>query len=72
MPKDAYTSAALNLQGKYVEGLSGITCVEPAEAIMEIVDSPQQKEERTRGDELRYQIYERDGYPPNPEEAKQG
>jgi len=54
-------------EGGYVEGYSGMTCVIPAQNILDLLNMPEVKNERTKGDE-KYGIRRRKtGFPPKAE-----
>ena len=48
--KEPESEAALITEGKYVKGLSGMTCVCPAWAILEVLNMPRLREIRERND----------------------
>jgi hypothetical protein len=56
--------------GKYIKGLSGMTCVLPAWSIREVLDMPILKNMRAEQDERTEARFHRDGYPPLAEDPR--
>lgn len=54
-------------KGKKIQGFSGMTCVTPAERILNLINSPKLKAERDRRDAEREKNYQKYGYPPIPD-----
>ena len=67
--KDKHKEATIRLirRGKYIKGLSGMTCVMPPEPILEALNMRSFKIERSRGDIALEKKFEKHGYPPNEE-----
>ena len=59
-------------EGKYIRGLSGMTCVLPAWNILEVLNLPKLRERRRRGDEVFEERMLSEGPPPEPEAARPG
>lgn len=62
-------SEPLILEGKYVKGLSGMTCVLPAWTILEVLNMPKLKAIRDADNAFFAEKYRREGKPPNSESA---
>ncbi len=62
-------SHALITEGKYVKGLSGMTCVIPAEKILGVLNLPTFKKQRAEGDQELMNHYIETGFPPQAESA---
>jgi len=60
-------SSGLITKGGYVEGLSGMTCVIPAQQILELLNIPTIKNKRLENEEELLRHFEEKGYPPMPE-----
>ena len=56
--------------GKFIKGLSGMTCVLPAWTIREVLEMPILKEMRAEAEEKTEATFQRDGYPPIPEDSQ--
>jgi hypothetical protein len=56
--------------GKYIRGLSGMTCVLPAWTIREVLDTPKLKEIRAEQEERTEALFQREGYPPISEDSR--
>jgi hypothetical protein len=59
----------LNATEYIVRGLSGLTCVIPAQRILDLLNIPQLIEKRSKGDDRLERYYQEHGYPPEPETA---
>lgn len=47
-----FESRSIITEGAYIEGYSGMTCVIPAQKIMDLINLPEVKKERNKGDEM--------------------
>jgi hypothetical protein len=56
--------------GKYIKGLSGMTCVLPAWSIRKVLKMPTLKESRDRNEAKTEELFRLDGYPPEPEDKR--
>jgi hypothetical protein len=56
-------------KGKYVKGLSGMTCVIPAQKILDVLNLPALKKQRAEGDQKLMNHYIETGFPPEAELA---
>jgi hypothetical protein len=56
--------------GKYIKGLSGMTCVLPAWTIRKVLNIPLLREMREKIEENTEAMFQRDGYPPEPEDKR--
>jgi len=56
--------------GKYIRGLSGMTCVLPAWNIHDVLYMKQLQEDRAEKEEKREAMFQREGYPPLSQDAK--
>ena len=63
-------TSALKIKGKFIEGVSGMTCVMTPEPIIEVLNMAQFKEQRRKGDIELEADFRRHGYPPKPETAR--
>jgi len=54
---------SLITDGKYVKGLSGMTCVLPASAILEVLNSPKLKAIRNNDDDKAAEYFRENGFP---------
>jgi len=72
IPKEKLAESTLGLivEGQYVKGLSGMTCVMPVEPILDALNIPQFREERKRGDSTLELKFIKNGYPVEPESTK--
>jgi len=57
-------------EGKYIRGLSGMTCVLPAWYLQEALDMPALRRLRERSDDITEARFRREGYPPEPEDPR--
>lgn len=64
---EAASKEPLLTEGKYIKGLSGMTCVLPAWCILEVLDMPKFKKQRAEGDMYFEEKYKREGFPPEAE-----
>jgi hypothetical protein len=67
--REAATSEPLITDGKYVKGLSEMTCVLPAWEIAGLLNAPKLREQRLREEQEEVQGMMRDGMPPEAEAA---
>ncbi|MGO9621154.1 MAG: hypothetical protein ACLPT6_07090 [Desulfobaccales bacterium] len=56
-------------EGEYAKGLSGMTCVIPADRILELLNIQKLKDKRIEEDALLETHFQETGYPPEPESA---
>jgi hypothetical protein len=64
-------SSGLIPAGKYIKGVSGMTCVMPPEPILEALNIPQLEEQRRQNDITLATQFKIHGYPPELETAKE-
>jgi hypothetical protein len=55
-------------EGRYVKGLSGMTCVLPAWHILDVLNSEKLKKQRSDGDKFMAEKFEKEGFPPEAEQ----
>jgi hypothetical protein len=60
----------LMTDGKYIKGLSGMTCVLPAWTIRRVLNMPVLKQMREENEDKTEALFQREGYPPEPEDAR--
>jgi hypothetical protein len=56
--------------GKYIKGLSGMTCVLPAWSIRKVLKMPALKELRDHNEAMTEARFQRKGYPPEPQDKR--
>jgi hypothetical protein len=56
--------------GKYIKGLSGMTCVLPAWSIRKVLNMPSLRQTRDKNEAETEARFQREGYPPEPEDKR--
>jgi hypothetical protein len=69
-PGEIIKRESLDVEGRYVKGMSGMTCVLPAWIISEVLDMPKLKEERRLDDEKEAARLKAQGLPSQPESVR--